>query len=632
MKNLCIPLFILVSFFSPEYIKIYAQNIDTSKIDLQAWIDTQFAEGLDSFNIPGATFVFMKGDSIIHMKGYGVTDLETNTPLNSETSIFRVASISKTFVGTAIMQLVEQEKVQLDEDINQYLKSFQIEYKFGKPITIKHLLTHTAGFDDRNIGTIVRTENEVISLAQYLKKRMPPQIRPAGEAFTYSNHGYALLGLIVEEVSDMPFDEYVRKRILVPLEMNSSGFKRQSELRENYVTSYLQKDGQLIPYELDFQLYYPAGSFSSTASDMAHYISMYLNNGNFHGTQLLDSTTVVQMHQTAFKHLEEAEDGWLLGFFEYRWNGLKVVKHDGLIQGFSSELMLIPEKNIGLFLCVNAASIPNNKSQIFMGHFINKLWLKLMPEILAEEPPSKVIPEIGSAAEPLATFSGTYRYTRYPRTTLDKIAVFIGFAPEVEIISKGDTLEIVAWNDKLIPVSDLTFYSTTYNTYRSFGRNAKGKIAYFFPGGASSYHKLSWYEPVNFQMFWIGSIVLILLISIIVSVIRKVFVRNKKGHLIKKIIFPMALLIILFLALTAYVLINTNPQEFFYGIPLIIKITLVLPFLFIPLELYALWLLIKVWRSKELGTLDLMYQSIVVVAALAFIPWLMYWNLIGFNY
>ena len=574
----------------------------------------------------------MKGDSIIHMKGYGVADIETKTPVNSETSIFGIASISKTFVGTAIMQLVEEGKVQLDEDINQYLKSFQIANIFGEPITIKHLLTHTAGFDDRNIATTVSTENEVISLAQYLKKRMPPQIRPAGEALTYSNHGYALLGLIVEEVSEMPFDEYVRNRILEPLEMNSSGFRRQAELKNSYVKSYLQKDGQLIPYELDFQLYYPAGSFSSTASDMRNYISMYLNSGNFHGTQILDSTTVMQMHTTAFRHYEEAEDGWLLGFHEYRWNRLKVVKHSGLIQGFSSELMLIPEKNIGLFICVNASSMPDNKSLIFMGHFINKLWLKLMPEILAEKEPPKVIPEIGSSAEPLATISGTYRYTRYPQKTLDKLAVFIGFAPEVNIVSKGDTLEIVEWNDKLIPISDLTFYSTTYDTYRGFGRNAKGEIAYFFPTGTFSYHKLSWYEPVNFQMYWAGSIVVLLLISIIVSVIRRLFIRNKKSHLLKKIIFPTALLIILFLALTAYVLINTDPQEFFYGIPLMLKITLVLPFLFIPLELYSVWLLIKAWRSKALGTFDLIYQSVVVVAALAFIPWLMDWNLIGFNY
>lgn len=414
--------------------------------------------------------------------------------------------------------------------------------------------------------------------------------------------------------------------------MNSSGFMQQPKLKKKYVTSYLQKEGRLIPYQLNFPLNYPAGSFNSTASDMSHYISMYLNNGNFQGNQILDSTTVIQMHKTAFKHYEESDDGWLLGFYESRWNGLKIVTHGGDIQGFASELFLIPERNIGLFLCVNASTIPDSKSRIFIRGFIDKLWGKMMPDVMSEKENSKNIPEVGSVDEPLKTFSGTYRFTRYAQTTLDKLAVLIGFAPEVEIIAKGDTLEILEWNDKLIPISDLTFYSTKRNKYRAFGRNAEGEISYFFPSGTSSYHKLKWYEPIKFQMYWIGSIVLILLISIFASVLRKITVRNKKSHLIKKINTTIAFLIILFLALTSFVLIKTDPQEINYGIPLLLKIALVLPFLFILLEVIAVWLLIKNWRSKELSTVGLIYQTAITVAALAFIPWLMYWNLIGFNY
>ncbi len=631
MKHLPNIFFILLSFFLIGNNNIYSQNTDISQSDLKAWIDLQFTEGMDSLNIPGASFVLMQGDSILHISGYGIADLETNTPVNSETSIFGIASISKTFVGTAIMQLYEEGKVQLDEDINKYLKTFQIEYKFGTPISIKQLLTHTAGFDERNIGTAVRTENYVISLAQYLKKRMPPQIRPADEALTYSNHGYYLLGLIVEEVSGLPFDEYVRKMILNPLEMNSSGFFRQADLKNNYVTSYLQKENLMIPYRPDFQLGYPAGSFSSTASDMGNYISMYLNYGNFHGTQILDSATVIKMQKTAFKHFEEADNGWLLGFYEDRWNGIKIVEHGGDIQGFASELMLIPEKNIGLFLCVNASSIPDSKSRIFIRSFIDKLWKKLMPNALDEYVTTKIIPEIGTVSYPLESYSGTYRFTRYAKTTIDKLAVLIGFAPEVKIIAEDDNLQILEWNDKLIPISGLTFYSTKYNIYEAFGKNANGEISYFFPNGTISYEKLKWYEPVKFQIYWVGSIVLILLISIIISFIRQ-FTGKKKNNLIKKINFSIALLIIVFLAVLAYVLITTDPQEFIYGIPLSLKIILVLPFIIILLELFAIGLLIKVWRSNELGTFDFIYQSLIVAAALAFIPWLFYWNLIGFNY
>lgn len=253
-----------------------------------------------------------------------------------------------------------------------------------------------------------------------------------------------------------------------------------------------------------------------------------------------------------------------------------------------------------------------------------------MPESIVENKEPKVSPIFGSVDEPLEKFTGTYRYTQYAHKTFDKVAILIGLAPEIEIVLKDDTLETVEWQDKLVPISDLTFHSK-YGNYLAFGKNTKGEISYFF-AESFSYHKLKWYEPVKFQILWIGSIILILLIYIIASTVRKLFVRNKKGHLIKKINFSLASLIVLFLAILAYGLITTDPLEFFYGVPLLIKISLVVPLIIIPLEFANIYLLIKAIRFKELGTFDLIYQTIVVVAALFFIPWLMYYNLIGFNY
>lgn len=629
MKHLLISSLIICSILSFEN-KTYSQNSDYQIADLPAWIDFQFSEGLDSFNIAGATIVLMHGDSILHINGYGLADIESNMPVNSNSSIFGVGSVSKTIVALAIMQLYEDGKLEIDRDINNYLTTFQLEYKFNDSITIEHLLTHTAGFDDRNIGTTVLDEENVIPLAQYLKKRMPPQIRPSGKVISYSNHGYALLGLIVEEVSGLPFHEYISKRILKPLEMNYSGFKRQAELKENYVSSYLQKGEQLTSYPPDFQLYYPAGSFTSTASDMGHYISMFLNNGSFKGAQILDSTTLAIMLHTPFRHYEKAEYGWLFGFPEGHWNGMRLYGHGGSIQGFESQLSLIPEENIGVFISANSSSYPNSRSREFIDKFIYDLFAQLMPDRIVDNEEPKVSPKIGSVDEPLEKFAGTYRYTQYAYTTFDKVAVLIGLAPEIEIVSKGDTLEVLPYNDKLVPISDLTFHSG-FDRYVAFDRDTKGDISYFF-AGAFAFHKLKWYEPVNFQIFWVGSIILIFLIFIISSAVRKLFVRNKKRHLIKNVNFSIASLIILFIAVFAFGLITTDPLEFFYGIPLLIKMALVLPLIIIPLVLVAIYLLTKAILLKELGTFDLVYQSIIVFAALFFIPWLMYYHLIGFNY
>ena len=206
----------------------------------------------------------------------------------------------------------------------------------------------------------------------------------------------------------------------------------------------------------------------------------------------------------------------------------------------------------------------------------------------------------------------------------------IGLAPEIEIIQKDNTLEVLPWNEKLIPISDLTFHSGNDN-YIAFDRDTKGEVAYFFIE-AFPYKRLKWYEPVKFQSFWVGSIILILLIYIISSAGSKLFVRNRKGHLIKKLNFSIASLIVLFIALLAFALLTTDPMAFSYGIPLLIKIVLVLPFIIIPLVLFSIYSLAKAIQLKELKTYALIYHSIILVVALFFIPWLMYYNLIGFNY
>ena len=629
MKHLLITILILCIFlFITD--KTYAKNINNQTSDLNIWIDSTFTESLKSVNIAGATIVLMQGDSILHIDGYGVTDIKSNNTVKSNSSIFGVGSISKVFVATAIMQLYEDGILELDKDINRYLKSFQFKYPFNDSVAVKDLLTHSSGFGDRNIQTAVESEKDIIPLAKYLEKRMPAQVRPAGKVISYSNHGYALLGLIVEEVSGVPFYEYIKKMILRPLEMNHSSFKRQDSLKENYVSSYLQKGEKLLPYKPEFHLYYPAGSFKATASDMGHFITMFLNNGNFKGNQILKSSTVNKMFQTGFRHYKNSDFGWLLGFPESQWNGFKLIGHGGATQGFSSQLSLIPEKNIGVFISVNSSSYPHSKSRVFIDQFINKLFTKLIPESAFKKEQTEDSSKEGIFDEPLDNFTGSYRYVHYARNTLDKLGVLIGLAPEIDIVSKDNRLEIPNWNDKLTPVSDLTFHSK-YGGYVAFDKNTNGEINYYF-AESFAYHKLKWYEPVKFQIFWIGSIILIFLIFIITNVVRKLFVRNRKSHLLNKINFSLASLSVIFMAILAYSLATADPLSFFIDIPLLIKLVLVLPFIIIPLIIVSIYILAKAIKFKELKTFGLIYQSIIVSATLFFIPWLMYYNLIGFNY
>ena len=606
----------------------YSQNSAGTPTELVNWIDSQFTNSMDSLNIAGATFVLMRGDAIAHIKGYGLADIEKNIPVNDSTTLFGLASISKTFVGVAIMKLYEEGKLTLDEDINQYLKSLKVDYVYDNPITIRQLLTHTAGLDERNLENRVRTEKEVISLGEYLAKRLPPQIRPSGEALTYSSHGYALLGLIVEDISGVPFHEFVKKRILQPLEMEFSSFKKQAAYEKNYAKSYLQKGDRLIPYETSFMHQYPAGSMTSTAKEMSHYISMLLNHGRYKGKRLLDSLTVSKMFTPAFKHYEKAQDGWLLGFYERHWKGLQVVEHGGDIDGFANTLMLIPEKSIGLFISVNASNLKDRKSRRFIEDFTNDLFDKMLPSYALKEMHLEP-PDLGSVNKPLKSFQGVYRHTRYAQTTLDKVAVFIGLAPEVHIDLKNDTLVLREKNEQLVPVSDLTLYGTTEKKNYAFGENDEGDIAYFF-SDTQSYHRLKWFETVKFQLILIGSIVSIFLIFLFGTLVQYLFLAKKKIHSVGKINLAIALLTLFFLTSFGLILLKTDPYQFNYGIPLILKSVLILPFIIIVLVLSSVYLLIRAIRLKQVGFWKLNFA--VSIAAVFFIAWLYYWNLIGFNY
>ncbi|MCL3781270.1 class A beta-lactamase-related serine hydrolase [Prolixibacteraceae bacterium JC049] len=625
MKNLFIPLLILSFLF----INVTdAECTIPPNRNISKWIDSEIAKGMDSLNIAGATIVVVRGDSIMHMKGYGVADIEKQTPVDAKSSIFGIGSISKTFVATAAMQLVEKGKLELDRDINNYLTNFQIRYHFNDSITIRNLLTHSAGFDLKVIGTCVRNEEDYIPLSQYLKKEMPKQIRPAGKAIAYSNQGYALLGLIVEKVSGIPFYEYVEKNILEPLKMESSGFKRKVELQNNYATSYFQDGTQLVPYKQGWELCYPASSMSSTASDMAHYISMFLNNGLYNQNKILTQTSIEIMTQKNFKQYNNAEFGWLLGFQENSFNGKKIYGHGGAVQGFASQLFIFPEKQTGVFISLNCSHYLNSKSYIFNEMFVKEIFKQLFPQEGRVGSIKKTFSR-GNVDAPIETFAGTYRYNYYAHSTFDKVGILIGLAPEINICARDSFLHVQEWNLKITPDSALTFLNKKYGHYFAFGRNQENEIAYFYAQN-HGYDKLKWFETLKFHMLWVGITVLLLLIYLITSGVQKIASYKRKNYLLKKVTITMASALLLFLVLFAYGMKTTDVMQFFYGVPPIIKYSLFLPIIVIALELYSFYLLGRAIKTKTIKTQAIVWQAVVVLTVLLFIPWLAYYNLIVF--
>ncbi|MCA0133900.1 serine hydrolase domain-containing protein [Winogradskyella alexanderae] len=619
--------YIFILGFFTFWFSSYSQNTDNTSSELKNWIDFQFNTAIDSLKIPGATFVLVQGDSIVHCKGYGLADIEKNIAVSGSTTLFGIASISKTFVGVSIMKLYEQGKISLDEDVNTYLKSVQLDYKFDKPITIRNLLTHTGGFDESNLENRVRTEEEFIPLNEYVKKRIPPQIRPPGEVLSYSNFGYAILGLIVEDVSGVPFYEYLRLNILDPLDMHLSGFKRQEFHQNNYSKSYNLRGNKLVAYKDSFVLQYPAGSMTSTAKEMSYYMSMLLNYGTYKDKKLLDSLTVSKMFSSAFKHYDKAQNSWLWGFYEDHWNGFRIVKHEGDIDGFASTLALIPNQNIGIFISINASSLKNRTNRGFIQGFTEVLFQKMFPSFNGKELYTEA-PQIGSVSKPLKAFEGTYRPTRYAQSTLEKVGLFIGLTPEINITTKDGRLFVEKLNESLLPISDLTFFAENKKKYVAFKEDKNGEISYFFRD-TQSYHKVKWFESIRFQLILIAGIVIIFVIFIIGSLIRR-FILKKKLQTLEELNFSISLLSLLFLSTFSLVLMKTDPYEFQYGLPVSAKISLLLPPIIIVLMIWSAFVLIKSIRKRNVGLWRLNY--VMVIINILWIVWLNFWNLIGYNY
>lgn len=319
--------------------------------ELEAFSDAFFPARMEELHIPGLTFVFVQDGQVVLAKGYGQADLEQGIPVSPDITVMRIGSISKVFVATAVMQLVEQGRLDLDADVNQYLTTFQLEDTFRKPVTLAHLLTHTAGFEDPPY--VSNTDPTLVQpLGSYLAASMPPRIDPPAKVFRYSNHGYALAAYIVQEVSGLPFDQYVADHILHPLGMTHSGYLLLPPLPADLARGYFYEDGAQVAQPVDYDSDYPGGSLVSTADDMARFMLAHLQEGCYQGACILQPSTVAEMQSRQAKTPYKGQNV-TYGFVEGLEDGQRLLGHSGAIRGFGSSLNLLPEHNAGYFFSFN---------------------------------------------------------------------------------------------------------------------------------------------------------------------------------------------------------------------------------------------------------------------------------------
>jgi CubicO group peptidase (beta-lactamase class C family) len=290
--------------------------------DVEAWLDGFVPYALQTADIAGAVVVVVKDGQVLAQKGYGYSDVAARKPVDPNVTLFRPGSISKLFTWTSVMQLVEQGKLDLDTDVNQYL-DFKIPERDGGPVTLRHIMTHTAGFEEQ-LKELMGVEGEINpSLSEHLRDWVPTRIFAAGTTPAYSNYATALAGYIVERTAGVPFDDYIEEHIFKPLGMQNASFRQPlpERLKPQMSQGYERASQEAQPFEIVGVA--PAGSLSASGADMAKFMIAHLQNGAFGSARILQENTAQQMHSTALTLLPRVHR-MLLGFYEQNYNGRRI--------------------------------------------------------------------------------------------------------------------------------------------------------------------------------------------------------------------------------------------------------------------------------------------------------------------
>jgi CubicO group peptidase (beta-lactamase class C family) len=326
----------------------------------------KIAEILDRWPPAGLAVGVVRDGSLEWFFGHGVADIGSKEPITQDT-VFRIGSLTKTFTAIAVMQLWEQGLVDLDAPANQYLRAFKLvpaKASF-QPATVRHLLTHTAGVGywrrlsdllRPGVGSGIRAgRSGAPPLADYYRRGLPVEIQP-GTRWMYSNHGFAALGQLVEDVSGQPLDHYLREHIFAPLGMEHTDLVRSERVRARLATGYVLRSRGLKPVA-DREVPTPGGGgmYASTA-DMARYLAALLGGGTGEYGQVLKPDTLASMFQPHFQP-DARVPGMGLGFEPSEESGHATVGKTGVVVGFLSAMMLAPDDGIGVVVFTNTGGL-----------------------------------------------------------------------------------------------------------------------------------------------------------------------------------------------------------------------------------------------------------------------------------
>lgn len=628
-KQWALALTLLTSFITNTEALAKEPPTLTNAKEVGQFIDQQMTRDLKDFQIPGAVIAIVKDDQVLYSKGYGFANMATKQPINAETSMFRIASTTKLFTWTAVMQLVEAGKLDLDQDINNYLTAFQIPATFPEPITMRHLMTHTAGFEEGGVGYQLTTDQTKlpVSIKETLKTHQLARIRPVGQLPSYSNYGAALAGLIIEEISGQPYDDYIQEHIFDTLAMTHATVAEPlpRKFSNNQVLGYQAQEDAFIlgtpTYEGGFR---PAGSGTVSANDMAKFMLAHLNDGSIYGHQLLKPTTAALMHQTAFR-FDQRLPGSALGFQEGEINGQSLLSHAGADTMFITDLYLVPKQQLGIFLSYSGGdadgALASMKTAFFDHYF--------------PVPKREKTDFLPLSKEELSQYTGPYKFTRRNDSHIDK---FFSLLTEMTVKQVDGQLAIGQGAEQELfgKIDDNLFQQIDGQQKLAFKTDSSGKATAMqldiMPD--MPLERTSLLDQSRFWLPLLGGSLLIFLTMIItfLSRIRHLKKQEKKNQQGLWLAFVTSLTAFITMVLTVTHVLNMDVLQRLSSVSLGLNLFLVLPVLILLLTLLLAFKTVSVWYHRQFSVIGRLLFSAVPLAAII-LSWFFYhWNLLGWQF
>ncbi len=582
-------------------------------------LDAQMRE----LNTAGAVVTLVRGDELLLAKGYGYADVENDIPVDAESTLFRICSVSKLFIWTAVMQLVEEGRLDLNADLNNYLDGIEIPATFEQPVTMAHLMTHTPGFEDRMLGILMRSDEEMPSLREVLIEQMPARIWPPGERPAYSNHGSTLAALVVETVAGEPYDNYIMRRIVEPLGMEDTtpDQRLEGQPAQLLTKGYLLVGDAREEFPSPFTVLPPAGSIASTATDMAKFMTAHLQDGRLGDERILEAATARRMRSPLIE-LDPAVNSPPHGFVDVSSHGVRVLGHFGSSQAFKAMLVILPDHDLGLFTAYNTTTSEEAVIEL-LDAFLDQYF----------GPPERPSAPRTITAERAAAYTGEYRSTQMPHSTLLRLNAFIARA-NVSLSEEG---ELVALGRRFIGTDDpRVFTERDGSSSLVFVEGEDGRMSHYYDARFSTeafervpssegrgLHSLIFF----FSLFAFLATALALPVG---WVKRRWFGAGSKPRIPRAL--RLALWVASSLLLTsvfALVLLGADAMRLVYGELGAIKTALVLPLIAIVPAGVALFAVPKIWR-KGLGTpFGRTCYTATVLLMVLFYWFLNTWNLLG---